>query len=79
MTIITMTVAMTMMITVAMTVTITMKMKMAMAMADFWVLEASVPQLMTGSLFPPSSDLLDSFNVLSYTTLHSSHPTFIFF
>ena len=46
---------------------------------DFWVLEASVPQLMTGSLFPPSSDLLDSFNVLSYTSLHSSHPTFIFF
>ena len=46
---------------------------------DFWVLEASVPQLMTGSLFPPSSDLLDSFNVFSYTSLHSSHPTFIFF
>ena len=46
---------------------------------DVWVLEASVPQLMTGSLFPPSSDLLDSFNVFSYTSLHSSHPTFIFF
>ena len=24
---------------------------------DFWVLEASVPQLMTGSLLPPSSGL----------------------
>ena len=46
---------------------------------DFWVLEASAPQLMTGSLFPPSSDLLDSFNVFSYTSSHSSHPTFIFF
>ena len=30
---------------------------------DFWVLEASVPQLMTGSLFPPSSDLLNSFKL----------------
>ena len=44
---------------------------------DFWVSEASAQLLMAGSIFPPSSDLLDSFNVFSYTSLHSSHPTFI--